>query len=191
VSGPIRKARSDLFRDAGLRVAVVLAILTCAAAVRAQEPKQKAPAAAPDQQAAPQDAPQAAPGWAVRCTNAGQGLVCKAVQAIVLAKTRQLLLSVAVNKPAGSQNAALLVQLPHGIFNPAGVTVRIDEEKPEQLQIQTCDAKGCYAGMAVTPEKQAAMFKGAKLNVAFQNLKKQSITVPVPLKGFEAAFKKL
>jgi len=182
---------SDLIGELGLRVAVVLAVLTCAAAVHAQEPKQKAPAAAPAQQAAPQNAPQAAPGWAVSCNNAGQGLVCKAVQTIVLAKTRQLLLSVAISKPAESQNAAMLLQLPHGIFNPAGVGVRIDEEKPEQLQIQTCDAKGCYAGMSVTPEKQAAMFKGAKLNVAFQNLKKQSITVPVPLKGFEAAFKKL
>jgi invasion protein IalB len=35
------------------------------------------------------------------------------------------------------------------------------------------------------------MSKGTKLSVVFQDLKKQQIVVPVPLKGFEAALKKL
>jgi invasion protein IalB len=182
---------SDLISELGLRVAVVLAVLTCAAAVRAQEPKKKAPAAAPAQQAAPQNSAQAAPGWAVRCNNAGQGLVCKAVQTIVLAKTRQLLLSIAVNRPAEGKNGTMLLQLPHGLYNPAGVKLSVDDGAAEALEIQTCDAKGCYAGAPVTPEKQVAMIKGTKLNVVFQDLKKQNITVPVPLKGFEEAFNKL
>lgn len=130
-------------------------------------------------------------GWSVRCNDAGQGLVCKATQSIALAKTRQLLLSVAVSKPAKGENAAILLQLPHGLFNPAGVTVGIDDGAAETLVIQTCDAKGCYAGAQLVPNKLAAMTKGTKLNVVFQNLKKQKITVPVPLKGFDAAFKKL
>ena len=71
------------------------------------------------------------------------------------------------------------------------MTVAIDDGKPETLQIQTCDAKGCYAGAPLTQEKLGAMSKGQKLNVVFQDLKKQKITVPVPLKGFEDAYKKL
>jgi invasion protein IalB len=117
--------------------------------------------------------------------------VCKAIQTIVLAKTRQLLLSAAISKPAASGNAAMLLQLPHGLYNPAGVTVAIDAAQPETLLIQTCDAQGCYAGAAVTPDQLAAMKTGSNLNVVFQDLKKQKIMVPVPLKGFEEAFKKL
>ena len=51
-----------------------------------------------------------------------------------------------------AQNAAILLRLPLGLFNPAGVTMGIDEAAPEALQIQTCDAEGCYAGAALTPD---------------------------------------
>lgn len=108
-----------------------------------------------------------------------------------MAKTRQLLLAVSVNKPGGGKDGAMLIQLPHGLFNPAGITLAVDEQKAETLEIQTCDPKGCYAGAPITPERLAAMTKGTKLNVVFQDLKKQKITVPVPLKGFEEAYKKL
>jgi invasion protein IalB len=169
---------------------VALAPFSMAVADQKKAPTTPAPAAgatAPKAEA-PKQAP---PGWTVRCDNAGQGLVCKAIQTIVLAKTRQLLLSAAVSKPSGSPDGALLLQLPHGLFNPAGVTVAVDAAKPEMLQIQTCDVKGCYAGMPVKPEQLAAMKTGTKLNVVFEDLKKQKITVPVPLKGFDEAFKKL
>ena len=101
------------------------------------------------------------------------------------------MLSVSVSKSREGKNAAMLLHLPHGLFNPAGVAMGIDGAKPETLVIQTCDAKGCYAGAPLTPDKLAAMRKGTKFNVTFQNLKKQKIVVPVPLTGFAEAFKKL
>lgn len=130
-------------------------------------------------------------GWTVRCDNSGEKLACKALQSIVLAKTRQLLISIAVSKPKKGEDAAMLLQLPHGLYNPAGLKVSIDDGAVQSLEIQTCDAKGCYAGMPITPQRHAAMTKGKAIKVVFQNLKKQSITVPVPLKGYEAAYKKL
>ncbi len=152
----------------------------------------KKAAPAPATKAAPKaDAAKQEPGWTVRCDNAGQGLACKAIQSIVLAKTRQLLLSVAVSKPATGSDMAMLLQLPHGLFNPAGVTVAIDAAAPQTLEIQTCDVKGCYAGTAIKADQLAAMKSGQKLNVVFQDLKKQKITVPVPLKGFDKALKML
>ena len=141
--------------------------------------------------AAAKEAPQQQPGWTVRCDNGPKGLVCKAIQTIVLAKTRQLLLSIAVSKPAEGSDMTMLLQLPHGLFNPAGVTVAIDAAKPQALDIQTCDVKGCYAGTPIKANELAAMKSGQKLNVVFQDLKKQNITVPVPLKGFDEALKKL
>ena len=71
----------------------------------------------------------------------------------------------------------MLLQLPHGLFNPAGLTVSVDGAAADTLQIQTCDANGCYAGLAVTAVKLAAMSKGTQLNDTFQDSKKQSITV--------------
>ena len=139
----------------------------------------------------PPSAPPPAPGWSVTCADGGKGLACKATQTVVLAKTRQLVLAVSVSKPAGGTGTAILLHLPHGLFIPAGVTMDIDDQQAEMLAIQTCDPKGCYAGAPVAPDKLAAMSKGAKINVTFRDLKNQKVTVPVPLNGFEAAYKKL
>jgi invasion protein IalB len=175
-----------------LIVGIAVAMLSFNGSSAAQTPPPtKSQAGAPAQSTTPQSELHEAPGWTVNCVNSGEGLDCKAAQTIVLAKTRQLLLSASVNKPAGDENAALLLRLPHGLFNPAGVTVAVDDGEPELLAIQTCDAKGCYAGAALAPEKLGAMSKGQKLNVIFQNLKKQKITVPLPLKGFAEAYSKL
>jgi len=127
----------------------------------------------------------------VQCANPGAKLACKAMQTIVIAKTRQLLLSVSVSRPADGKDLAMLVHLPHGLFNPAGVTMGVDDTSPETLPIQTCDAQGCYAGAPLTSAKLIAMTKGSKLNIAFQDLKKQTIKVPVPLKGLDEALTKL
>jgi invasion protein IalB len=155
--------------------------------VAAQEAKDKAPPAAP----ATQPPPPPPPGWAVTCADTGKGLACKATQTVVLAKTHQLVLAVSVSKPAGGTGTAILLHLPHGLFIPAGVTMGVDDQKAEMLAIQTCDVKGCYAGAPLAPEKLTAMSKGAKINVTFRDLKNQKVTVPVPLKGFEAAYNKL
>jgi invasion protein IalB len=176
-------------------VVTILSVSASAGLAGAPSPQEKAPIApappAASQSAEKQAAQKPAQPWSVNCANTGQGLACKALQSIVLANTRQLLLSVSVSKSANDKTAAMLLHLPHGLFNPAGVTIAIDEEAPESLVIQTCDAKGCYAGNPLTPETLQLMTKGTKLNVVFQDLKKQKITVPVPLKGFEDAYKKL
>ena len=186
------KDQSSLWRAAPFKAVAVLALVACIGSAHAQTTQEKtspAPKSPPAQQAPPAQPP--AQAWSVDCADTGQGLACKAVQTIVLAETRQLLLSVAVSKPEGDKGAAMLLHLPLGLFNPAGVTIGIDDAAPEAQQIQTCDNQGCYAGAALTPEKLAAMSKGTILKVAFEDLKKQKIVVPVPLKGFEAAFKKL
>lgn len=163
----------------------------------AQE-KAKTPAVPPP--ASPAQAPAAAPSAqpeppaassAVNCENAGNGLECKASHVIVTAQTRQLLVAVTVSKPAGGKDSAMLIRLPLGLFNPAGVMLAIDDQKAEKIEIQTCDASGCYAGAPIPPDRLATMMNGTNLNIVFQDLKKQNIGVPVPLKGFEDAFKKL
>jgi invasion protein IalB len=192
-------------RDAGLCALIAATQVSLLGSASAEEKTKASPAAPAAQPVAPAQAgspppanpPQAqaqgeqAHGWAVQCANSGAKLECKARQTIVMAKTRQLPLSVSMSKPADGKDIAMLLHLPHFLFNPAGVAVGVDEAAPETLQIQTCDAQGCYAGAPVTSDELAALSKGAKLNVTFQDLKKQKIIVPVPLKGLDEALKKL
>ena len=84
-----------------------------------------------------------------------------------------------------------MLHLPHGLFLPAGITVQIDQGKVENLVVQTCDDKGCYAGAPIAKDMLATMQKAEKLIVTFQDLQKQTITVPMPLAGFAEAYQKL
>lgn len=187
-----------LYRSQSL-LAALAGSLALATAVAAQDKEAKpaaAPAAAPSATASPQEtgalpSQQQAPGWAVQCANPGKGLSCRASQTIIVAKTRKLLAQISVSKPEAGKDAAMMLQLPLGLYNPAGVTLSVDDQKPEVLPIQTCDAKGCYAGAPVTAERLSALSKGTKLSIAIQDLNKKQIAIPVPLKGFEDAFKKL
>ena len=49
------------------------------------------------------------------------------------------------------------------------------------LQIQTCENRGCYASAPIAPELLAALKSGKQLKVSFQNLGKETITIPMPL----------
>ena len=59
------------------------------------------------------------------------------------------------------------------------------------LQIQTCENRGCYAGSTIPPDLLAALKSGKQLKVSFQNLGKETITIPMPLTDFAAAYDKI
>ena len=45
--------------------------------------------------------------------------------------------------------------------------------------------------MPVAPDMLAAMRSGKQLKVSFQNLAKETITIPMPLADFAAAYEKI
>ncbi|MEO1205976.1 MAG: invasion associated locus B family protein [Pseudomonadota bacterium] len=130
-------------------------------------------------------------GWAVQCNNPGQGLVCRATQNIFITKTRQRLLSVAVSKPSGDKNLAMLIQLPHGLFLPGGLSLKVDDDAAKQLAVQTCDQSGCYAGHPIDTALLSKLKSGSRLTISFQNLQKKTMSIPVPLSGFGDAVQKI
>ena len=130
-------------------------------------------------------------GWIVQCSDGGEGLVCKAIQAITMRRTGQRLLTVSVQRNKDGKGAAALYHLPHGIFLPAGVDIIIDKAKPKKLVIQTCDRKGCYSGAQLTAAEVGQMSKAKILSIAFKNLAKKTITLNMPLGGFGQAYAKL
>ena len=165
----------------------------------AQAPKAKTPLpvaqATPGPNAAASEGAAAAPppGWIARCGSGSRSssLECAIEQSAVLTKTGQLIVLINIRVPAETRAPIALVQLPLGLNLPAGAKLQIDEGKASDMQIQTCEARGCYANLPVSPEMLATLKSGKQLKVSFQNLAKETITIPMPLADFAAAYEKI
>jgi invasion protein IalB len=182
---------------------LALAAFACVPA-SAQAPKKAAPAAAapahtPAPQAAPspsaeqQPAQPPAPGWVSRCSSLGRDapLECAVEETAVLTKTGQLIVLVNIRVASDTRQPVALVQLPLGLNLPAGAKLQVDDGKVIDLQIQTCENRGCYSNTPVSAEMLNALKSGKQLKVAFQNLNKEVITIPMPLADFAAAYEKI
>jgi invasion protein IalB len=165
-----------------------------------QAPKGKNPA--PAAQATPAPAPQAdassanssgSPGWLVRCTSASRdaALECAMEQTVILTKTGQLIVLVNVRVPSDTRAPIAAIQLPLGLNLPVGAKLQVDDGKVIDLQIQTCEARGCYVNAPIPPDLLAAMKSGKQLKVSFQNLAKEVIAIPIPLTDFATAYDKI
>ncbi|HEX7921695.1 MAG TPA: invasion associated locus B family protein [Bradyrhizobium sp.] len=163
----------------------------------AQTPKAKngpapAPAAAP---AAPQGE-AAAPnntGWVARCTSASRDapLECAMEQTAVLTKTGQLIVLVNIRVPGDTRAPAALIQLPLGLNLPVGAKLQVDDGKAVDVPIQTCEARGCYINAPIAPDVLAQLRTGKQLKVSFQNLSKETISIPMPLADFATVYDRI
>jgi invasion protein IalB len=150
-----------------------------------------APAAPPAETPPANAAPQ--PGWTARCSSISREapLECAIEQTAVLSKTGQLIVLVNIRVPSDTHAPVALVQLPLGLNLPVGAKFQVDDEKAFDLQIQTCENRGCYASTPIAPELLATLKSGKQLKVSFQNLAKETITIPLPLADFAAAYDKI
>ncbi|KRR19257.1 invasion protein B [Bradyrhizobium retamae] len=181
-----------------IKLAVVALFGMCGLG-QAQAPKTKN--AAPTAQATPaptagpaegSNAP-APPGWVARCSSASRGapLECAIEQSAVLTKTGQLIVLISIRVSAETRAPVGIVQLPLGLNLPAGAKLQVDDGMTSDLQVQTCEARGCYANAQISPDMLAALKSGKQLKVSFQNMAKETITIPMPLADFAAAYEKV
>jgi invasion protein IalB len=133
------------------------------------------------------------PGWAARCGSASRDapLECAIEQSAVLPRTGQLVILVNIRVPADTHTPSALIQLPLGLNLPGGAKLQVDDGAATDMQIQTCEARGCYAGTTIAPDLLAAMKSGKQLKISFQNLNKETLTVPLPLADFATAYEKI
>ena len=165
----------------------------------AQAPKSKstaqaAPApAAPPAAAGTTTATPPAPGWAVRCSSVSRDapLECAIEQSAVLTKTGQLIVLINIRVPGDTHTPVALVQLPLGLNLPVGAKLQVDDGKAVDLQIQTCENRGCYTSSVIAPDMLAALRAGKQLKVSFQDMAKETIAIPIPLADFAAAYDKI
>jgi len=152
---------------------------------------QSAPAQSSQAEAAPANAAPA--GWLARCTSASRSapLECAIEQTAVLSKTGQLIVLINIRVPADTRAPIAAIQLPLGLNLPVGAKLQVDEGKTMDLQIQTCEARGCYVNAPIPADMLAAMKTGKQLKVSFQNLAKETIAIPMQLTDFAAAYDKI
>ena len=153
-------------------------------------PAQATPSATPTPQAETAPAP---PGWIARCTSISRDapLECAVEQTAVLTKTGQLIVLINIRVASDTRTPIAVVQLPLGLNLPAGAKLQVDDGKTSDLQIQTCEQRGCYANTPIAADMLAAMKSGKQLKVSFQNLAKEVISIPMPLADFAAAYDKI
>ncbi|MBA2401241.1 MAG: invasion associated locus B family protein [Bradyrhizobium sp.] len=118
-------------------------------------------------------------------------LECAIEQTAVLTKTGQLIVLLNIRVASDTLQPIAIVQLPLGLNLPDGAKLQIDDGKVSDLQIQTCEQRGCYANSPIAPDMLAAMKSGKQLKVSFQNLGKETITIPMQLTDFAAAYDKI
>jgi invasion protein IalB len=184
-----------------LVLATLLAVTLAAAAHAQSAPKSKGPPAnggqaAPPAASSPTDQGPAntpPPGWVARCGSASRDapLECAIEQTAVLSKTGQLVVLVNIRVASDTRAPVALLQLPLGLNLPAGAKMQIDDGKSVDLQIQTCEARGCYASTPVAPDLLAALKSGKQLKVLLQTMTKETLTIPMPLADFAAAYDKI
>jgi invasion protein IalB len=173
-------------------------------------PEPKAPAtrtptqAPPAPKAQPDTAPAAqigetkkptagGPGWAVNCSSeAGQkGLSCRMSQTVITKPSGRTLTNVAFLLAPEAKSPEVLLQLPLGLFIPAGATYRIDQNAPQRLSIRACDRSGCYARAPVPPATMSSLTKGKQLKIEFKNAAEKPVSIPLSLDGFATAYEKV
>jgi invasion protein IalB len=159
------------------------------ALAQTQQPKAPSRVEAPAEAAGQPSRPQA--NWIVSCSQTRPGLECRAGQSLFLRKTRQRVLSVAVRMPADTKKPVLLLQLPLGVYLPAGASLQIGKEEAKTLPFLGCDNAGCIAEYAVTDGELNAVAKGADITISAQTMQKQPFSLTVPALGFAAAYAKI
>ena len=180
-------------RNFGIAGSALLCILGLGsgALAQTQQPKGIAPAAttAPAESAGQPSQPQ--PNWIVSCSPGRSGLECRAGQSLFLKATRQRVLSVAARIPADTKKPVLLLQLPLGVYLPAGATLQIGKAEAKTLSFTACDRGGCVAEYNITDAELSAVAKGSDLTISAQTPSKKPFTLTVPALGFAAAYAKI
>ena len=181
---------------ASLAIAIVVANFAAAGVSFAQQtPKAKGqtqtqatPAPSPSASAAP-----AQPGWAARCSSPSRDapLECAIEQSAILTKTGQLVVLINIRVPSDTHTPIAVIQLPLGLNLQVGAKFQVDDGKSSELPIQTCENRGCYASVPISPETLNALRSGKQLKIVFQDLAKETIAIPLPLNDFAAAYDKI
>lgn len=142
--------------------------------------------AAPGAASAQEERTETYKDWTLRCP-AERTPPCVLHQRLVNEEQNQLLEVVIDYRPADNLHT-LLLELPLGIFLPAGAAIVIDETKEfPGLRLSRCLAGGCLVEDQASAELLAAMRAGQKASVVVGMPDGRKLAIVFSLQGFTAA----
>jgi invasion protein IalB len=140
-----------------------------------------------------QEAPKA--NWSSQCVAADlqSPLSCSMEQRVVLRESGQQVARFAVQTSGAKDDrkGAFLIQLPLGLSIRTGVRLKVDDREPLAVDIQTCEAGGCYAGGPMTDGLVESLRGGKMMTLLFNDLQKKEIGIQIDLAGFSAVYDKI
>jgi invasion protein IalB len=175
-------------------VALVSAAGASSVALQQRNPPSAVRQPSPDQAAAAAKVKiQPGAGWSSKCESQSRqaAVECYVEQTVVLTGSGRLLVSVSIRVPANTHQPLMIIQVPLGLYLPAGLGLQIDNDKLPSLAIETCDLKGCFAGTSVSKQMLGAMQTGKLFKITLQSVSKEKIEVPLPLTNFAQAYKNI
>lgn len=148
----------------------------------------KTTALAPNQK--PEPASQG-PGWTVNCKarTGDKRFGCNLAQTVVIKGSGELLANVMFHLPEEGA-PKLSIQLPLGVYVPAGTTMQIDQNEARTIQLKSCNRRGCFADLSLSTEEIGRLRTAEQLKIGFKNLAQKTITLPLSLGGFDRAYAK-
>ncbi|TCT01651.1 invasion associated locus B family protein [Aquabacter spiritensis] len=166
-----------------LFAALIIGFGVSAPAAAQQKPAPQAPAAA-DQPGLTTATYQ---DWVVRCMAGSEGRTCEIVQNLQ-AQGQGLVASVAVGKVDPKGPLRLVVQVPAGVWLPAGVKFTASAKaKPMALEFKRC-LQGCFAEVELDAAAVLALRAATEPgSFTFEDGSRRAVTLPVSFKGFPAA----
>jgi invasion protein IalB len=141
----------------------------------------------------PAAAAQAEIPWDTNCaqTSRQDEPDCEMSQMVIVPQSRQVLLRLEVQVPADQSGSRMMLQMPHGIYLPEGLTLEIDQQAWQETGLQTCDGNGCYAALQLDGDALRRLQEGTQLTVSFHSLSREVVSVPVDLNGFTEAYNRI
>ena len=156
--------------------------------------------AALTQAAGAQNAPGTPPpiaitGWRVECDSQGAALNCRVTDQVAQTGSGLVLAGLGIALATDTKKPVLTLQLPLGLAVSDPVTLSVDTTSQPYTLI-TCDRTGCFARAPISDALLAQM-RAAKqqlkvqYNVIGPTLVKQTVTLQLPLTGFDASLTKI
>lgn len=143
--------------------------------------------------AIPKTAEAPPPGWVLTCqaSPAQAPLECRLSQELFSAEARARVLAVSVAKAKSGDGFDMTLAMPHGVYLPAGVSLKIDDAEPIEAQVESSNATGIFLTLPLDEKLAPAIKRGKTLLVGITNMSGKTLQIPVNLAGFTAAFTRM
>lgn len=137
--------------------------------------------------------PPPPPGWTISCVaaSAQETLQCRMSQELFAAGAQTRVLAVSVARSVSGEGYDLTFALPHGVYLPDGISLKIDDGEPIKVLIESSNASGIFATLPLDVDLAAATRRGKTMLVGITNMSRKPLQIPVNLNGFTAAFTRM